>query len=120
MTDLKHPMVDLISGPAMMSLMYANVLMGCYLMLLNAPWLFMQAMMQGLENSSRPTHGSRTSRRRSERGGRAQRLGGDPVHAPRRHCAPMRRDAPVAVPKVGQCPSGFTQSGAYCIEMRRR
>ncbi len=40
MTDLKYPMVDLITGPAMMSLMYANILKGCYLMLLNAPWLF--------------------------------------------------------------------------------
>jgi hypothetical protein len=30
------------------------------------------------------------------------------------------RDAPVAIPKTGQCPSGFTQSGAYCLEMRRR
>jgi hypothetical protein len=50
MTDLKYPMVDLITGPAMMSLMYANIVMGCYSMLLNAPWLFMQAMMQGLES----------------------------------------------------------------------
>jgi hypothetical protein len=36
------------------------------------------------------------------------------------YCAPMRRDAPAAVPKRGQCPSGWTQSGAYCLEMRRR
>jgi hypothetical protein len=50
MTDLKYPMVDLITGPAMMSLMYANIVMAWYLMLLNAPWLFMQAMMQGLES----------------------------------------------------------------------
>jgi hypothetical protein len=49
MTDLKHPMVDLITGPTMMSLMYANIVMGWYLMLLSAPWLFMQAMMKGLE-----------------------------------------------------------------------
>jgi hypothetical protein len=49
MTDLKYPMVDLITGPAMMSLIYANIMMGWYLMLLNAPWLFMQAMMKGLE-----------------------------------------------------------------------
>jgi len=34
-------------------------------------------------------------------------------------CAPMRRDAPAAVPKgAGQCPSGWMQSGAYCVEMR--
>jgi hypothetical protein len=31
----------------------------------------------------------------------------------------FRCAAPVAVPKTGQCPSGFVQSGAYCIEMRR-
>jgi hypothetical protein len=49
MKDLKYPMVDLITGPAMMSLIYANIMMGWYLMLLNAPWLFMQAMMKGLE-----------------------------------------------------------------------
>ena len=49
MTDLKYPMVDLISGPTMMSLIYANIMMGWYLMLLQAPWLFMQAMMKGLE-----------------------------------------------------------------------
>jgi hypothetical protein len=36
-------------------------------------------------------------------------------------CAPMRRDAPAAIPKgSGQCPSGWMQSGAYCLEMRRR
>jgi hypothetical protein len=35
-------------------------------------------------------------------------------------CAPMRSDAPAAVPKgQGQCPSGWMQSGAYCLEMRR-
>jgi hypothetical protein len=50
MTELKYPMVDLITGPAMMSLMYANIVMTWYLMLLNAPWLFMQAMMKGLES----------------------------------------------------------------------
>jgi hypothetical protein len=50
MTDLKYPMVDLITGPTMMSLMYANIVMGWYLMLLNAPWLFMQAMMKGFES----------------------------------------------------------------------
>jgi len=31
MTDLKYPMVDLITGPAMMSLMYANIVMTWYL-----------------------------------------------------------------------------------------
>jgi hypothetical protein len=37
------------------------------------------------------------------------------------YCTPMRRDAPAAVPKGrGQCPSNWTQSGAYCVEMRRR
>jgi hypothetical protein len=50
MTDLKYPMVDLITGPAMMSLMYANIVMTWYLMLLNVPWLFVQAMMKGLES----------------------------------------------------------------------
>jgi hypothetical protein len=35
------------------------------------------------------------------------------------YCAPMQRDAPVAIEKRGQCPSGFMQSGNYCIEMRR-
>jgi hypothetical protein len=38
-------------------------------------------------------------------------------------CLPPRAGAgpaPVAVPKLGQCPSNWTQSGAYCIEMRRR
>jgi hypothetical protein len=36
------------------------------------------------------------------------------------YCAPTRDRAPAAVPKVGQCPSGYAQSGAYCVEMRRR
>jgi hypothetical protein len=35
-------------------------------------------------------------------------------------CAPMRSDAPAAIPKQGQCPSGWMQSGSYCLEMRRR
>jgi hypothetical protein len=36
------------------------------------------------------------------------------------YCAPMQRDAPVAIPKgKSQCPSGFMQSGSYCLEMRR-
>jgi hypothetical protein len=28
--------------------------------------------------------------------------------------------APIAVPKVGACPSGFVQSGAYCVDARKR
>jgi hypothetical protein len=36
-------------------------------------------------------------------------------------CAPMRRDAPAAGRKgQGQCPAGWMQSGAYCVEMRKR
>jgi hypothetical protein len=34
-------------------------------------------------------------------------------------CAPTSDRAPAAVPKRGQCPSNFVQSGAYCLEMRR-
>lgn len=34
------------------------------------------------------------------------------------YCAPMSRDAPNAIPKVGQCPSGYYQSGAFCLQMR--
>ena len=40
-TDLKYPMVDLIT-PAIMSLMYLNVLMTMNLMLLSAPRVFME------------------------------------------------------------------------------
>jgi hypothetical protein len=36
------------------------------------------------------------------------------------YCAPMNDKAPVAVPKQGQCPSGFMQSGNYCISTQRR
>jgi hypothetical protein len=36
------------------------------------------------------------------------------------YCTPMSERAPVAIQKQGQCPSNWTQSGAYCIEMRRR
>ncbi len=36
------------------------------------------------------------------------------------YCAPMSARAPAAIPKTGQCPSGWFQSGAYCLEMRRR
>jgi hypothetical protein len=53
MTELKYPMVDLITGPTMMSLMCANIAMGWYLMLLSAPWLFMQAMMKGLDEEQK-------------------------------------------------------------------
>jgi hypothetical protein len=34
------------------------------------------------------------------------------------YCAPTSDRAPAAVPKTEQCPSGFTQSGNYCIEMK--
>jgi hypothetical protein len=36
------------------------------------------------------------------------------------YCAPTSDRAPAAVPKRGQCPSGWTQSGNYCVETRRR
>jgi hypothetical protein len=36
------------------------------------------------------------------------------------YCAPTSERAPAAVPKRGQCPSNWVQSGNYCIEMRRR
>lgn len=48
MTDLKYPMVDLFTD-AMMPLMYLNILTAWYLLLLTAPWLFMQVWMKGLE-----------------------------------------------------------------------
>jgi hypothetical protein len=48
-TDLKYPMVDLF-GPTMMPLVYLNILVAWYLLLLAAPWLFMQAWMKGLES----------------------------------------------------------------------
>jgi hypothetical protein len=35
------------------------------------------------------------------------------------YCAPTFYRSPVAVPKQGQCPSGFAQSGAYCLKMGR-
>jgi hypothetical protein len=64
MTDLKYPMVDLISGPAMMSLMCANIAMTSYLMLLNAPWLLMHAWIKELE-SERASLPARSARRRT-------------------------------------------------------
>jgi hypothetical protein len=36
------------------------------------------------------------------------------------YCAPTGERAPVAVPKTGKCPSGFVQSGAYCRDTRPR
>jgi hypothetical protein len=35
------------------------------------------------------------------------------------YCAPTSDRSAVAVPKQGQCPSGYAQSGAYCLQMRR-
>jgi hypothetical protein len=35
-------------------------------------------------------------------------------------CAPTSDQALAAVPKVGQCPSGWGQSGAYCVDAARR
>ena len=36
------------------------------------------------------------------------------------YCAPMRRDAPAAIPKgKGQCPAGWASSAHYCTDMRR-
>jgi len=32
------------------------------------------------------------------------------------YCAPTSDRAPVAVPKRGQCPSNWTPSGAYCVD----
>ena len=49
MTDLKYPMVDLFTD-AMMPLAYLNILTAWYLLLLTAPWLFIQAWMKGLES----------------------------------------------------------------------
>ena len=36
------------------------------------------------------------------------------------YCAPMRRDAPQAIPKITgkQCPSGWATSAHSCTEMR--
>jgi hypothetical protein len=48
-TDLKYPMVDVFTD-AMMSLTYLNILTAWYLLLLTAPWLFMQAWMKALES----------------------------------------------------------------------
>jgi hypothetical protein len=41
-----------------------------------------------------------------------------PLGLPRvgRLLRPYERKAPVATPKTGQCPSGFIQSGNYCLD----
>jgi hypothetical protein len=49
-TGLKYPMVDLFTGGTVMPLVYLNTLAVSYLLLLNAPWLLMQAWMKGLES----------------------------------------------------------------------
>jgi hypothetical protein len=36
------------------------------------------------------------------------------------YCAPTSDRAPAAIPKHGQCPGGWVQSGAYCIDTKRR
>lgn len=36
------------------------------------------------------------------------------------YCVPMSANAPVAVPKLGQCPSSYITSGGYCVEPQRR
>jgi hypothetical protein len=50
-TDLKYPMVDLITV-TIISLMYLNVLTAMNLSLLSAPWIFVEASMKGLESGS--------------------------------------------------------------------
>jgi hypothetical protein len=58
MTDMKYPMLDLVGGETM-SLMCVNMLMTWYLMLLTAPWIFMQALTKRLGEvsaSKQPTH----------------------------------------------------------------
>jgi hypothetical protein len=50
-TDLKYPMVDLLTD-AIMSLMYLNVLAASNLLLLSTPWVFMETWMKGLEGGS--------------------------------------------------------------------
>ena len=35
------------------------------------------------------------------------------------YCAPMTDDAKQAIPKIGQCPSGWRQSGNYCEKITR-
>jgi hypothetical protein len=57
-TDLKYPMVDLLTG-ATMSLMYLNVLAASNLLFLSTPWGFMEEWMRGLEGGSRGNTGSK-------------------------------------------------------------
>ena len=49
-TDLKYPMVDLLTG-TIMPLMYLNTLAVCCLLPLTSPWLFMQVWTKGLQNA---------------------------------------------------------------------
>jgi hypothetical protein len=35
------------------------------------------------------------------------------------YCVPMSGERRQAVPKIGQCPSGWYQSGGYCKEIER-
>jgi hypothetical protein len=52
-TDLKYPMVDLFTG-TVMPLVYLNILAVSYLLLLTAPWAFMQTWTKELE-TKRPS-----------------------------------------------------------------
>jgi hypothetical protein len=52
-TNLKYPMGDLLTD-AIMSLMYLNVLTTSNLLLLSAPWEFMEAWIKGLEGLGGP------------------------------------------------------------------
>jgi hypothetical protein len=36
------------------------------------------------------------------------------------NCPPTSGRSPLGVPKQGQCPSNWVQSGAYCIDTRLR
>jgi hypothetical protein len=50
-TDVKYPMVDLLTG-ATMSLMYLNVLAASNLLFLSAPWVCMEDWIKALEGGS--------------------------------------------------------------------
>jgi hypothetical protein len=41
-------MLDLVTGQTTMSLMYVNIMMTSYLMLVTTPWIFVQAWMERL------------------------------------------------------------------------
>jgi hypothetical protein len=43
-----------------------------------------------------------------------------PIARPRTRTDSGNHRAPVAIPKTGQCPSNWMQSGNYCIDTRRR